>query len=99
MSTYLYCFIAGAFASFTSEKDEVKNFRYPLSVLCRKSLAKYMKDQFEQWLYVSKCGIEFYEELFSTKYPWGKMDAAFVPDYAMGAMENVGLVTYNDLYV
>ena len=99
MSTYLYCFIAGAYVSFTSEKEEIQNFRYPLSVLCRKSLGKFMKDQCEQWLHVTKCGIEFYEDLFSCPYPWGKMDAAFVPDYPMGAMENVGLVTYNDLYV
>ena len=99
MSTYLYCFIAGAYAFFTSEKEEIKNFRYPLGILCRKSLAKFMKDQFEQWLHVTKCGIEFYEDLFSCKYPWGKLDQAFVPDYAMGAMENVGLVTYNDVYV
>ena len=44
-------------------------------------------------------GINFYEELFSTKYPWGKLDQAFCPDYAMGAMENVGLVLYNDMYI
>jgi aminopeptidase N len=37
--------------------------------------------------------------MFSTKYPWGKLDQCFTPDYAMGAMENVGLVLYNDDYI
>jgi len=37
--------------------------------------------------------------LFSTPFPFGKLDQAFVPDYEMGAMENVGMVVYRDDYV
>ena len=74
MSTYLYSFIAGPFCVFTSEQEEIKSFRYPLRIMCRKSLAKYCKDQCERWFHVSKCGIEYYEDLFGTKYPWGKLD-------------------------
>lgn len=44
-------------------------------------------------------GIEFYEEFFNTPYPFGKLDHAFIPDYNMGAMENVGCVTYSDTYI
>lgn len=44
-------------------------------------------------------GIRYYEKIFNTPYPFGKFDQVFCPDYAMGAMENVGLVTYNDSYV
>ena len=44
-------------------------------------------------------GISFYEELFSTPYPFAKLDQVFIPDYNMGAMENVGCVIYNDAYV
>ena len=95
MSTYLYCFIAGDFESFKYEGE----FRYPISVLCRKSLGKFMKDQCQRWFHFTKCCIEFYEDLFSCKYPWGKLDHAFLPDYAMGAMENVGLITYNDNFI
>jgi len=28
-----------------------------------------------------------------------KLDQAFVPDYAMGAMENVGMIVYRDDYI
>lgn len=53
----------------------------------------------EDWFRVSKNGIHFYEEIFSTPYPFGKFDQVFCPDYEMGAMENVGCVTYRDEYV
>ena len=48
---------------------------------------------------MTKCGIEYYETLFSTPYPFDKLDQAFVPDYSNGAMENVGCVIYRDEYV
>lgn len=47
----------------------------------------------------TKSGIDFYEEFFSTPYPFAKLDQVFVPDYNMGAMENVGCVIYNDIMV
>ena len=53
----------------------------------------------EEYLTVTKSGIDFYEGLFSTKYPFAKLDQVFVPDYNMGAMENVGCVIYRDEYV
>ncbi|WP_221932929.1 M1 family metallopeptidase [Thalassotalea sp. PS06] len=34
------------------------------------------------------------EQYFGTKYPYEKLDFVAVPDFASGAMENVGLVTY-----
>jgi len=34
------------------------------------------------------------EEYFGIDYPYKKLDFVAVPDYAFGAMENVGLVTY-----
>ncbi len=37
--------------------------------------------------------------MFSTPYPFDKLDQVFCPDYRMGAMENVGNKTYNDEYV
>jgi aminopeptidase N len=99
MSTYLYCFIAGPYTTFESDREEIRNYRYPLRLHCRKSLAKYLERSKEEYFTVSKCGIDFYEELFSTKFPWGKLDQAFVPDYSMGAMENVGMVVYRDEYL
>ncbi|CAA0123521.1 Aminopeptidase N [Halioglobus japonicus] len=36
------------------------------------------------------------EEYFGTPYPYAKLDIVAVPDFAWGAMENVGLMTYRE---
>lgn len=99
ISTYLYCFIAGPYATILSDQEVIKNYRYPLRLQCRKSLAKYLETSKEMYFTTTMCGIDFYEKLFSTNYPWSKLDQAFVPDYSMGAMENVGIVVYRDEYI
>ena len=38
--------------------------------------------------------LEFFSDYFGIPYPMKKMDMIAVPDFAMGAMENWGLVTY-----
>ena len=41
--------------------------------------------------------LEWYEEFFNLNYPLPKLDMIAVPDFAMGAMENWGLVTYREI--
>ncbi|MFT4614937.1 MAG: alanyl aminopeptidase [Bacteroidia bacterium] len=36
------------------------------------------------------------EEYFGTPYPFAKLDIVAVPDFASGAMENAGLITYRE---
>ena len=54
--------------------------------------------------------MKFYEDLFQYPYPFSKYDSIFCPEYNVkknkinnyfkcGAMENVGAVTFNDIYL
>jgi len=58
----------------TSEKEEIKNFKIPLRLMCRKSLAKHLEKDKELILHTSKCGIEYYENQFGFNYPFAKLD-------------------------
>ena len=41
--------------------------------------------------------IDFYDEYFDTPYPLSKCDHVALPDFAAGAMENWGLITYREV--
>ena len=43
--------------------------------------------------------MKFLEKFFGVKYPFSLYDQVFCPDFVCGAMENVSLVTFNDLYI
>jgi aminopeptidase N len=94
MSTYLTAVVAGEYhhvrATHTTQAGQV----IPLGLACRASLAPYLEaaDVFT----VTKQGFDYYTELFGTGYPFIKYDQVFVPEFAAGAMENVGCVTFSE---
>ena len=68
----------------------------PLGVLCRASAAAHLDAG--AVLDVTRRGLDFYTAAFGP-YPWGKYDTIFVPEYNLGAMENPGLVTFNERFL
>ena len=69
----------------------------PFGVACRRSLAEYLDagEIFE----ITKQGFDYYIEHFDQPYPFAKYDQVFVPEYNIGAMENVGCVTFTEAYL
>ncbi len=94
------CYITAVAAGpYEIVRDEVQTRAgvIPLGVLCRRSLRAHLDA--ENILDVTKRGFAFFEEMFDREFPFTKYDQLFAPEYNMGAMENVGLVTFAEIYV
>ncbi|MGH2621708.1 MAG: M1 family metallopeptidase [Anaerolineales bacterium] len=45
---------------------------------------------------ISEHALRYFEDYFGVPYPGDKLDHIGLPDFAFGAMENLGLITYRD---
>ncbi|GAA3746810.1 aminopeptidase N [Spinactinospora alkalitolerans] len=92
VSTYITALIAGPYHVVRDEHDGI-----PLGVYCRASLAEHLDA--DAIIEVTRQGFDFYHGLFGLRYPFGKYDQLFVPEFNAGAMENAGAVTFLEDYV
>ena len=96
ISSYITAFAAGPYEvvrdSVTTRAGEIA-----LGVLCRRSLREHLDA--DNILDITKRGFAFFEDMFDREFPFTKYDQLFAPEYNMGAMENVGLVTIAEIYV
>ncbi|MBP2708313.1 aminopeptidase N [Microbispora sp. RL4-1S] len=92
MSTYITALIAGPYAVVRDEHDGI-----PLGVYVRRSLAQHLDA--DNIFEVTRQGFDFYHRVFGLRYPFGKYDQLFVPEFNAGAMENAGAVTFLEDYV
>ncbi|XP_019614242.1 PREDICTED: puromycin-sensitive aminopeptidase-like isoform X6 [Branchiostoma belcheri] len=88
MSTYLLAFVVG-------EYDYVEG-RDTDGVLVRVYTPVGKKEQGKFALEVAVKTLPFYKEYFKIPYPLPKIDLIAIADFAAGAMENWGLVTYRE---
>ncbi|CAD8054197.1 unnamed protein product [Paramecium sonneborni] len=98
LSTYLYAILAGPYVEIKAPEELLHN-SIPQSLYCRKSLLKFVMNDAYSIFKVTSDSMKFFDDLFQYKYPFGKYDQIFCPEYSTGAMENAGAVTINDLYV
>ncbi|MFJ6154814.1 aminopeptidase N [Micromonospora profundi] len=94
LATYFFSLIAGPYHVRRAEHDGV-----PLGIYCRRSLAEHLDADAEEIFTVTRQCLDRFHELFTERYPFGKYDQAFVPEFNAGAMENPGIVTFRDDYV
>jgi aminopeptidase N len=92
MSTYITALVAGPYHEVRDHHDGID-----LGLFCRASLAEHLdpRELFE----ITKQGFDFYHRVFNYRYPFGKYDQLFVPEFNAGAMENAGCVTFLEDYV
>lgn len=88
MSTYLLAFIVGKFEHLEVKSSNGVRIRV-YTTHGKKHQAKFALDT------AKKC-IEFYEKYFGIPYPLRSLDLIAIPDFASGAMENWGAVTFRE---
>ena len=88
MSTYLVAFVVGTIEA----TEPVSVGRTPLRVWCvpgKRRLAKF-------GLEIGAFSLRFFEDYYGLPYPGDKLDLLAIPDFASGAMENLGAITFRE---
>ena len=88
MSTYLVAFIVGELES----TEAVMVGKTPLRVWCvqgKVHLAAYART-------AGAFCLDFFERYYGIPYPGDKVDLLAIPDFAAGAMENLGAITFRE---
>jgi len=98
LSTYLFAMTAGA---YVGERRELRlpgrAEPIPVGLWSRQSLAKYLEhDRFQE---MTEQAFAYFGTLFGREYPFDKLDHVYCPEFNVGAMENVGLITYTERYI
>jgi len=89
MSTYLLAFCVGEFdfvQGYTAHGVLVRTYAPP----GKAETGRYAQEV------AARC-LDLYNEFFQLPYPLPKLDQVAIPEFAMGAMENWGLVTYREV--
>jgi puromycin-sensitive aminopeptidase len=88
MSTYLVAFVVGPYQ--LSEPKDVDGVQLRIATVPGRShLVGYSEE-------VATHALRFLSNYFDIPYPGDKIDHVAVPDFAFGAMENLGCVTYRE---
>ncbi|MDT4986404.1 MAG: aminopeptidase [Micromonosporaceae bacterium] len=94
LSTYLMTLVAGPYRSWYTAHDGIG-----LGIHCRAALADHLDRDADEVFGITAACFDRYHEVFGVRYPFGKYDQVFVPEFNVGAMENPGCVTFRDEFV
>ncbi|HEY7203122.1 MAG TPA: M1 family metallopeptidase [Methylomirabilota bacterium] len=88
MPTYLVAFVVGELEA----SDAVMVGPTPLRVWCvpgKRHLTRFALD-------IGAFALDWFERYYGLPYPGDKLDMLAIPDFAAGAMENLGAITYRE---
>lgn len=93
MSTYVMAVVAGPYA-YEETTLETLAGAVPARVWGRPALREHLAaaEVFE----ATQAGLRFYEAAMGVPFPYDSYDQVYVPEYNLGAMENVGCVTISE---
>ena len=89
MSTYLLAFIVGDLACV---QDRTRD-----GVLMRVWATRGNEEKGQYALETSMALLDYFHDYFGVPYPLSKLDHLAIPDFAAGAMENWGAITYREV--
>ncbi len=89
MSTYLVCFVVGELEA--TEAIDVDGV--PLRVIHRPGMAHLTQFALD----IGAFSLRYFTEYYDIAYPGDKLDLLALPDFAAGAMENLGAITFREM--
>ncbi len=93
-SSYLTTLLAGPYASVYTDHNGIK-----LGFHCRASLAQYVQVDAEELFEITGQCLDHYEQMFGVRYPFGKLDHVYVPEFSLLSLDHPGCVLLRELYL
>lgn len=93
-ATYLTTVLAGPYQSRYRDHNGIK-----LGFHCRASLAKFFDVDVDEMFDVTGQCLDAYEQMFGVRYPFGKLDHVFVPEFSLLSLDHPGCVLLRELYL
>jgi puromycin-sensitive aminopeptidase len=88
MSTYLVAFLVGEFEA----TEPVTVSGTPVRIWCAPGKPQLARFALESAAF----SLDFFREYYGLPYPGDKLDLVAIPDFAAGAMENLGAITFRE---
>ncbi|MFZ4669372.1 MAG: M1 family metallopeptidase, partial [Microthrixaceae bacterium] len=93
MSTYLVALVVGPLEASETRVVDGRNGPIPLRVIHRPGVGHLSGFALD----VAEAALHFFERYYDCPYPGDKVDLVAVPDFAFGAMENLGCITFREV--
>ena len=89
IAPYAFSLHAGDYQMWTTDYKGM-----PLRLFARHKIAKHVDA--EEWFVFTKQALDFYSDYFGIPFPFDKYDQILVPEFNVGAMENVAATTFRE---
>jgi aminopeptidase N len=93
-ASYLTTLVAGPYESVYQDHDGIR-----LGFSCRASLAQFLSVDLAEMFEVTGQCLDEYERMFGVRYPFGKLDHVFVPEFSLLSLDHPACVLLRELYL